>query len=140
MPFIISQNVAPSSPVPGPVTTNVGIGAQNAVTLPHFAGPFQFKANGKPVVVQQDSTEDVASSLYNILLCPQGAKLDDPTFGVPSPLFQTFPLNWTATLAAVAELEPRAQTTSLAQQLNTLNAGEVDVQLIAQALTQAEVP
>lgn len=140
MPFIVPVFVPPSSPVPGPVNTPVGIGAQNAVTLPHFAGPFQLKANGKPVVVQQDSPEDIASSLYNILLCPQGAKLDDPTFGIPTPLFGTFPLNWAPALAAVADLEPRAQTTSLAQQLNSLNAGEVDVQLIAQALTQAEVP
>lgn len=134
MPWVISQNVTPAAPV------NVPVGTTNSVTLPHFAGPFQFMANGKPVVVQQDSTEDIASSLYNILICPQGAKLDDPTFGIPTPLFGTFPLNWSPALAAVADLEPRAQTTSLAQSLNALNAGEVDVQLIAQALTQAEVP
>ena len=109
-------------------------------TLPHFQAPFSLGSNGKPIVVQQDSPEDIASCVSNIVVCPQGAKLDDPTFGVQVPLFGTFPTNFGPVLSAVQNLEPRASVTALSQALDQSTPGQVDAQLLMQALVQAEVP
>lgn len=77
------------------------------VTIPQFDAPFRLDDNGLAVVVEQNSPSDVAACVYNVLTCPVGDKLGDPSFGVPSLLFSTVPLNTAGILAAIQRLEPR---------------------------------
>jgi hypothetical protein len=82
-----------------------------AVKLPQFDAPFRFGSDGRPVVVEQDSPQEVGAAVYNVLICEQGAKLNDPGFGRRAPLFDNVPLDLTGTLAALRRLEPRASYT-----------------------------
>jgi hypothetical protein len=89
--------------------------------LPHFDAAFRLGPNGKPVVVEQDSPQDVGQCVYDVLVCPEGAKLGDATFGVPSPLGSGLPLDLSSWTQALNRLEPRASYTvdqllTLAQQ------------------------
>lgn len=102
-----------------------------SVTTPQFVAPFQLDSTGQPVVVEQNSPEDVASCVYNIAVCPQGSKLGDPAFGVPSLLFATQPLNASGILAAIQRLEPRA-TYEIATQV--LAGGVEDIAVNVQVL------
>lgn len=78
------------------------------VTTPQFVAPFALDSSGVPIVCQQDSPADVASCVYNVVVCPPHAKLGDPNFGVPELLFQTIPLNTNAMMQAISKQEPRA--------------------------------
>jgi phage baseplate assembly protein W len=103
-------------------------------TTPQFSYPFSIDSTGTaesnpnyglPVVVEQNSPEDVAACVANIVVCPQGSKMGDPSFGVPSVLFQTLPVNTNGILAAIQKLEPRATTVNVAAAADLL--GDVDI-------------
>jgi len=81
------------------------------VENPHFNSPFGLGTNGRVLVNDQNSISDVESAIFDILVCPLGAKLGDPTFGIPSPLFSTVPLDTSGILQACQQLEPRATLT-----------------------------
>src|ERR1035437_3878900 len=97
-----------SPPSPGQVSSSTAGQPSGAA---HFDAPFRLGVDGKPVMVAQNSPEEVGAAVYNILVCPQGAKLADPMFGMPSPLFQPTPLDLTAILRTLQRLEPRADYT-----------------------------
>ncbi len=101
------------------------------ITCPQFDNPFRLAANGTPIVVQQDSPADIAACVTNIVLCPVGAKHGDPTFGVPSLLFQTVPLQTDGVLAAIQRLEPRA-TTTISEVADFVNVAIRDVTIAVQ--------
>lgn len=93
---------------PGPPPTP-SVTVRGATGLEHFVAPFALGADGKPLVCAQDSPQDIASSVYNIVVCPQGAKLSDPGFGIPDPLFHTIPLDTSQIQTAIEAQEPRAE-------------------------------
>lgn len=93
--------------LPGPPPTP-SVTVRGATGLEHFVAPFALGADGKPLVCAQDSPQDIASSVYNIVVCPQGAKLSDPGFGIPDPLFGRTPLDVSGIEAAIVAQEPRA--------------------------------
>jgi hypothetical protein len=78
MPFII-----PFHPPTAPVNPLL-----EADVTEHFDAPFRFNSNGRVASVEQDTSEDIGARLYNVVSCVQGAKLDDPTFGIPMPVFR----------------------------------------------------
>jgi hypothetical protein len=88
---------------------------------PHFNSLFALGANGRVLCNEQNSPDDVTAACLNLLLCPQGAKLGDPTFGVPPLLFQTIPLDTSGITQALATQEPRA-TTNITSVNNAFNA------------------
>lgn len=86
------------------------------VDLPQFSAPFSLTATVNPETglsigaseIEQGSEADIEACVYNILVCPQGFRLDDPEFGVPALQFSTVPLPAGDVLAAVQRYEPRA--------------------------------
>lgn len=76
--------------------------------VPHFALPLRFEA-GAAVVVEQDTTEDVATCVAAILLYPRGWRAEAPTFGITDPTFHEGMVDRTELLRALAEWEPRAE-------------------------------
>lgn len=80
--------------------------------VPHLKLPVRLDARtGSLMTVEQDSLEEVAQSVEVILATPIGSRVDLPEFGAPSYLFEQFPVDTTAALAAVANWEPRALVT-----------------------------
>lgn len=108
MPFVL-----PATPTA--TTANIGPGNPAPGTQPatHCDYPFRLGPNGRPVYVEQDSPADVQACIARILVCPLGAKPNDPNFGRPWPLFQTAPLDTDTTVAAVQKLEPRADSLTI---------------------------
>lgn len=80
------------------------------VELGHFTYPFTFGPTGAANVAEQDSDQEIASCVANILVCPPGFRADLPDFGSPDPTFGTVPLNTEAERVAIARYEPRAHT------------------------------
>jgi phage baseplate assembly protein W len=119
MPSVI--DLTPLSPVAPAAAPN----SASDATL-HCDAPFRLDVTGRPVYVEQDSPADVAACVYRILSCPQGAKPGDPDFGIPWPLFQTAPLNTQAILAAVQQIEPRADL-SISEVADAFNAAIRDL-------------
>lgn len=76
-------------------------------TLPTFTAPFTF-TNGVANVAEQDTIDDVASCVRNVVSCVQGFRDDLPDFGIPDPLFQAAPFNPQAMQEAIGRWEPRA--------------------------------
>lgn len=73
---------------------------------PHFALPFRF-VNGRAVVNEQDSPDDVADCVVAIVSCPLGSRVEAPDFGAPDQTFaQTVDRQQLA--AAIRHWEPRA--------------------------------
>lgn len=78
--------------------------------LPQFDAPFRLGPDGQPVTVVQDSPNEIGAAVYDIMVCPQGAAVNNPDFGIPSPLFDLLDIDTAAIVAAVQQLEPRATT------------------------------
>lgn len=72
------------------------------VSTPHWSAHFTFDARGRSVVVEQDSPADIEARAYNVFVCPQGFREDQPEYGIPQLLFQTVPLDLTAVQESVA--------------------------------------
>lgn len=96
--------------------------ATNTGAPPAFDAPFRLDSGGLVVVADQDSSADIGSCVYNVIVCPQGAKLNAPTFGNPSDLFDNLPIDTKAIEKAVNSLEPRANTTVIQEQIQRVQA------------------
>jgi hypothetical protein len=80
--------------------------------LPEFDVPFRFTSAGQVAVVEQDTPAEITAAATNVLLCPQGARIDDASFGRPAGiLFGGFPVNLVAIQTALEAQEPRADYT-----------------------------
>lgn len=77
--------------------------------VPHFALPFRFGRDGHAVVVEQDSTDDIAACVEAVLRTRPGEREELPAFGSPDPTFEQAPVRLDAIAAAVAAWEPRAE-------------------------------
>jgi phage baseplate assembly protein W len=75
--------------------------------VPHFALPFRV-ANGRAVVNEQDTTDDVVSCVVAIMLCPTGYRAELPEFGLDDPTFREGGPDQEAIAAAIQRWEPRA--------------------------------
>lgn len=72
--------LAPTPAVVPPVAYPAG-------TVPHLAVPFQIGPTGIPLIVQQDSIDDLTSCVQMALGCVKGTRLAVPDFGVSDPTF-----------------------------------------------------
>jgi hypothetical protein len=77
----------------------------------HLASPFAFAHTGVAETVPQDSAAELASCVLNICLCEEGFRQDLPSFGAPSLLFGTVPLDLAPFQRAIERWEPRAELT-----------------------------
>jgi hypothetical protein len=77
--------------------------------LPHIAFPWTLNRDGRVVVNEQDSVEEVAACVWAIATCVKGQMHMLPNFGATSPLFQAVPLDLSALVEAVEAQEPRAR-------------------------------
>jgi hypothetical protein len=114
MPWVITGGPPSSVPTGGSALSGP----------PQFDAPFRLDTSGHPVMVEQDSSEEIGAAVYNIVICPQGAKLNDPTFGTPSPLFGNAPLDTTAIIKAVQAREPRANATAVQETIRVVQAAQ----------------
>jgi phage baseplate assembly protein W len=69
---------------------------------PHFGFPF-----ARGFVVEQDTTDHIASCENVIVRCPVGFRDERPDFGIPWPEFATAPISPSEITAALRRLEPR---------------------------------
>jgi phage baseplate assembly protein W len=76
--------------------------------IPHFTLPLRFE-RGAAVVAEQDETDDIASCVVAILLCPIGMRAELPEFGITDPTFSMAAVDVDVISAAVHRWEPRAE-------------------------------
>lgn len=88
------------------------------VELPHFAQEFKITKKGA-VVDEQGSVADIAACIYRTAVCPEGFRVDLPTFGIPDISFSTPPLPLDVIQASLERWEPRADL-ELAEHANAL--------------------
>jgi len=100
--------------------------------LVEFDAPFRFDSSGQPVVVAQGSPEDIGAQVYNTVVCPEGAKLGDPKFGVPLVLFGQAPLNTAPLLNGIRRVVPDADL-SIAAVADRFDAAVQNVTILARA-------
>jgi phage baseplate assembly protein W len=82
------------------------------VDIPHFAYPFRLERHGpgsQPVVVEQDSLDDVLNCVEIAMLTQIGERVDMPSFGIDDPTFQQQPIDVNLIGNQVAAHEPRAE-------------------------------
>lgn len=109
--FIIGGEGAPPPP---PVEAAPATAAP--VDIPQFAAPFSIAATLDPETglsigadeVEQGSEADIEAQVYNVLVCPQGFRIEDPSFGGPPLQFSNVPLPIADVLAAVQRYVPDA--------------------------------
>lgn len=128
MPWLIESS-SPPLPVPQAAPT------PSTPVLPQFDAPFRLDSKGQAVTVEQGSPEDIAAQIYNVIACPQGAKQNDPTWGIPSPLFGPVPLDLNGIVKAVQALVPGATVEAVQRAVG--NYSTVDVTLTATGGVQA---
>jgi phage baseplate assembly protein W len=76
--------------------------------IPHFALPLRY-LNGKPVVNEQDSVEDIADCVYAVCVTNPGDREEMPDFGLLDMTFDQEPLPTAAAVNQITAWEPRAQ-------------------------------
>jgi len=76
-------------------------------TPEHLAVPFTITKTGA-ATVEQDTPEDVTGCVYNVAVCPEGFREDQPSFGVPELAWQAVPLDLPTYEAAIQFWERRA--------------------------------
>jgi hypothetical protein len=104
MPFIEESGPTPA------------VAGASQVNIPAFAAPFSITAQLDPETglsfgadeVEQRSEADVEAQVYNVLVCPQGFRIEDPSFGIPQLQFSNAPLPIAGILAAVQRYVPDA--------------------------------
>lgn len=77
-------------------------------TPEHLSSPFTITARGAKTI-EQDTPADIENCVFNIAVCPEGYREDEPSFGVPELAFQQIPLNLPEYEAAIQLGEPRAE-------------------------------
>jgi len=95
-----------------PTTT----GRPNTAQVPKLRVPLQM-GNPGLAVIEQDTPEEVAQSVYALLNTERGSRLGDPDYGVEEAGFDPFPPEeaideW---LAQIARYEPRARIRTVAE-------------------------
>lgn len=85
-----------------------GVALPQPADTPHVAYPFTITKGGV-ATVDQDSVEEIASCVSAICACVIGQREDAPTFGIPDPLFATYPVDTARIQAAIMALESRAR-------------------------------
>lgn len=83
--------------------------------VPSFDAPFRIGPDGLVATVEQGSAADIGAQVYNVLICPQGAKLNDPGFGISSPLFDQMPIDGSGIEKSVMAQVPGALDVSVRQ-------------------------
>lgn len=94
--------------------------------IPHLRHPFQI-INGKSAVVDQDSTQEIAQSVYAVLATEPGDRDENPTFGFESQLFVKGGVDLDELQRVVEESEPRASILTEAQWDGLLETVRVEV-------------
>lgn len=87
----------------------------------HIAAPFKIAKAGVTTNVQ-NSPEDISTSVYNIAVCPEGFREDDPEYGIPPLEFETVPLELGPVEEAIERIEPKAELESI-EQAEAMNQG-----------------
>lgn len=89
----------------------------NGVTIPHFSLPFRFAgATAKAaVVVEQDSSAEIADCVRAVLLTLKGQRIENPAYGISDPTFQRGDQVAAELLDEITPWEPRADLTLLTQ-------------------------
>lgn len=123
MPWIFGQT--PQQVSIGEVPTTDGV--------PQFDVPFRIGKNGQVATVEQGSAEEVGAQIYNVIACPQGAKLNDPTFGIPSPLFAAMPLDTSGIANAVQAQVPGATIDVIQRALDAAATATANLTVIGQS-------
>jgi hypothetical protein len=82
---------------------------------PHFAAPFHIDNKGHVGVVEQDTLAERETCVLNIVLCPEGFRLDEPTFGIPDPSFHNLPVDVNGLKEAIRRWESRGELTVTAR-------------------------
>jgi phage baseplate assembly protein W len=75
--------------------------------VPHFVLPLRFE-RGAAVTVEQDTSDDIASCVVAVLLCPLGMRAELPEFGALDPTFSMGEVDTDQLATAVRRWEPRA--------------------------------
>lgn len=78
--------------------------------VPHFALPFRF-VNGRACTVEQGSDDEIGACITAVLRYPLGSRPALPAFGVQEQAFEQGGPHLAEIRAALAEWEPRADTT-----------------------------
>jgi len=60
--------------------------------IPHLSVPFQV-ISGQFVTVEQDTDDEAAQCVRNILAFERGFRVEDPDFGINDPTFTTMPID-----------------------------------------------
>lgn len=97
--------------------------------LPQLDAPFAISRTG-PVTVPQGTTAEHAANVYNITVCRQGYREDDPTFGLAQLAFKAVPIDLQSITSAIEEQEPDAdlEAEEVVEALQAgLNHGGVDI-------------
>lgn len=74
----------------------------------HFALPFRL-VGGRAAVVEQDTDAEIRQCSRVVLMCPQGARLELPSFGLPDPAFRVGGPDLAAMERTLDTWEPRAR-------------------------------
>lgn len=74
---------------------------------PHMASPFTILRSGVQTV-EQDTPQEIAGCVYNICVCAEGEREDDPSFGRPELAGGPVPIDLAALESAILRQEPRA--------------------------------
>jgi hypothetical protein len=85
------------------------------IERPHFAAPFHIDNKGHVRVVEQDTLAEREMCVLNIAVCPEGFRLDEPTFGLPDPTFHNLPVDVDGLKEAIRRWESRGELTVTAR-------------------------
>jgi hypothetical protein len=92
---------------PAGATAGVGNSGGPTVTVPQFSMPFRF-VDGKAVVVEQDSIEEIRDCVANVCRYQPGDRPARPAFGIPDQAFAQNGPDVGLLTASVTLWEPRA--------------------------------
>jgi hypothetical protein len=91
------------------------------VAIPHVQTPLVLNAlTGRPTYCEQDSPEDVASGILNIVSCTKGQDPYDPNFGIDSFGFEQLPLQVADIIEDITAYETRLSNLSVTDQVLTV--------------------
>lgn len=78
------------------------------IDTPHFAFPFAFDAvSARPVIREQRSIEEIEDCLEVLLSTELGERIEEPDYGIPSPVFRQQGSSNEEIASAIARWEPR---------------------------------
>lgn len=80
-----------------------------AVEIPHFSLPFRRDLNGRAVVVEQDSDEEIVDCVEVLLSTEKGSREEIPEYGIPDQVFRQNGADLAQIGASIDRWEPRAE-------------------------------